>query len=106
MTSDSELLLAFIIIGIATFSMRALFFFYHPNFINKKTIKDGLNSIPSSLLVVLVIPFALFENLKFLPFRLEVYAIFIAGIFTVLTKKPGLSLGIALIAYEIFNLVN
>ena len=63
------------------------------------TLKKGLDSIPSSLLVALVVPFTFFVNGFFVPLRLEVFVILITVPIVWLFKKPALSLPIALVLF-------
>lgn len=100
----SDLLLAFFVIGISTFLIRAIFLFYLPNFIkNDVYFKKGLESVPSSLLVVLVIPYAFFVDSQPSLFRPEVLAIILTIPIIWITKKPGLSLIIAIIVLGVLN---
>lgn len=97
-TYDFEIYLpAFLIIGISTFFFRAVFLFNLPAILNNIMLKKGLDSIPSSLLVALVIPYTFFIDKEFLPFRLEVYVILITIPIVLFINKPALSLPIALI---------
>jgi branched-subunit amino acid transport protein len=59
-------------------------------------IRKGLESVPTSLLVALVIPFALFVNGKLILFRNEVYAVVLTVVVVWYIKKPGLSLILAI----------
>ena len=65
----------FAIIGLFTFLFRAIFLFYVPQFFKNVTIKNGLDSVPSALLVALVIPFTFFVSGNFVPFRIQVLSI-------------------------------
>ena len=89
----------FILIGLATFSLRALFLFKLPDIMDNPTLKKGLDSIPSSLLVALVIPFTFFVNGVFLPLRIEVLVVLVTIPIVWLLKKPSLSLPIALVLF-------
>ena len=83
--------------------MRTIFLIYFPENLNNEKIKKGLESVPSSLLVALVIPYTFFIGTEFLLFRGEVSIILIVAFIVKYTKKPGLSLTFALImlfAYE------
>ncbi|MHA1984615.1 MAG: AzlD domain-containing protein [Candidatus Hodarchaeales archaeon] len=99
-----ELLIVFLIIGSSTFLIRAIFLFKLPNFVNEnKKFRKGLESVPSSLLVALVIPYAFFTEANLLLFRPEVFAILITIPVIWITKKPGMSLIIAIIVLGTFN---
>ncbi len=61
------------------------------------TIRKGLESVPSSLLVAFVVPFTLFIDGKLLIWRKEVLAILLTIPIVWYLKKPGLSLILAII---------
>ena len=104
---ETTLLISFFIIGAFTFLFRAIFLYYLPDSFNANlTLKRGLESVPSSLLVALVIPFTFFIDTTFLPLRAEVYAILLTIPVAYFIKKPGLSLPIAIILYFIINIVH
>ncbi|MHA1236796.1 MAG: AzlD domain-containing protein [Candidatus Hodarchaeales archaeon] len=98
--NDAELLthiLLILFIGCFTYSFRAVFLFKYPGLFNKSLIRKGLESVSSSLLVALVIPFTFFVGGKFIPLRNEVYAVLLAVLILWYLKKPGLSLIITII---------
>jgi hypothetical protein len=76
-----------------------------PNILKSEIFKSGLGSVPSSLLVALVIPFTFFVSGIFLPYRIEVYSIILTIPIVLYLKKPGLSLPIAIIVYTLLNLI-
>ena len=93
---DFELLLLFIALGISTFSMRSIFLIHIPEKLNNEKIRKGLESVPSSLLVALVIPYTFFLGTNLDIFRLEVIVLLIASPIIKFLKTPGLSLVISL----------
>ncbi len=99
----NELLAVIVVIGVLTFLIRALFLFYLPKFIEEDIyLKKGLESVPSSLLVVLVIPFAFFVDAQLLV-RPEVFAILLTIPVIWIIKKPGSSLIIAILILVVLN---
>ncbi len=86
----------FCIIGASTFTLRAVFLYILPEVMDSSVLKKGLSSVSNSLLVALVIPFTFFINGIFTPWRVEVLALIIVVPLIWITKKPGLSLMIAL----------
>jgi branched-subunit amino acid transport protein len=99
-----DLLIVFFIIGSFTFLFRAIFLFNLPElFKNSELIRKGLESVPSSLLVVLVIPYAFFVETQLHLIRPEVFAIILTIPIIWITKKPGLSLIIAILVLIITN---
>lgn len=104
---ENTLILSFMIIGLFTFSFRAIFLYYLPKSFNTNLVlKKGLESVQSSLLVALVIPFTFFLGTSFLPNRPEVFSILITIPIIYFIKKPGLSLPIAIILYFIIITIN
>jgi branched-subunit amino acid transport protein len=106
--NDAELfthLLLFLLIGCFTYSFRAIFLFKYPGLLNKSLIREGLESVPSSLLVVLVIPFTFFVERNFVLFRNEVFAVLLTALALWYLKKPGLSLIIAIICLFGLNII-
>lgn len=104
--NDAELLTHFLLIlfiGCFTYSFRAVFLFKYPGLLNKSLIRKGLESVPSSLLVALVIPFTFFVEGNFVPLRNEVYAVLLAVLVLWYLKKPGLSLILTIIFLFGFN---
>lgn len=98
--------LVFLIIGIGTFFLRAVFLYNLPQFIeNSQNIKQGLNSVPSALLVALVIPYTFFINNTFVFWRNDVLAILLTVPILWFSKKPGLSLPVALGILIILNIL-
>ena len=97
------LLGVFSVVGIFTFSFRAIFLFYMPQIFKSEVFKNGLESVPSSLLVALVIPFTFFASGEFLPFRIQVLAIVLTVPVVYYLKKPGLSLPVAIIILGFFT---
>ena len=100
MMKDAELLtyiILFIFIGCFTYSFRAVFLFKYPGLMNKSLIRKGLESVPSSLLVALVIPFTFFVEGNLVLLRNEVYAILLTVLALWYLKRPGLSLIVAII---------
>lgn len=103
---DLTLVASFIVIGIFTFTFRAIFLYNLPKrFSENDIIKTGLNSVSSSLLVALVIPFAFFVNLELQLVRIEVLAILVTIPIIYIIKKPGLSLPIAIVVYFVFTAI-
>ena len=95
---ELSLILAFIVVGLFTFSFRAFFLYYQPKFFTDNVyFKRALESVPSSLLVALVVPFTLFIGNTFSPFRVEVLAIMLTIPVVLVIKKPGLSLIVAIL---------
>ena len=97
------LLGVFVVVGLFTFSFRAVFLFYMPQIFKSDVFKNGLESVPSSLLVALVIPFTFFASGNFLPFRMQVLAIVLTIPIVYYLKKPGLSLPVAIIILGFFT---
>ena len=87
----------FFLIGFSTYFFRAIFLFKYPDLLDKSFIRKGLESVPSSLLVALVIPFTLFVDGNLIFFRNEVYAILLSLLVLWYIKKPGLSLILAIL---------
>jgi len=103
---ELTLILSFIIIGLFTFSFRAIFLYYLPSsFDSNQVLQRGLESVPSSLLVALVIPFTFFIDMTFLPNRPEVMAILLTIPIVYFIKKPGLSLPVALVLFFILSAI-
>jgi branched-subunit amino acid transport protein len=90
-------LILFFLIGCFTYLFRGLFLFQYPDIMNNNYIRKGLESVPTSLLVALVIPYALFVDSNLILFRIEVFAVFLTVIVLWYIKKPGLSLIVAMI---------
>ncbi|MHA1947523.1 MAG: AzlD domain-containing protein, partial [Candidatus Hodarchaeales archaeon] len=86
-------------------SFRAVFLFKYPGLFNKSLIRKGLESVPSSLLVALVIPFTFFVEGNFVLLRNEVYAVLLTVLVLWYLKRPGLSLIITIICLFGFNFV-
>ena len=103
MYDEFTYILAFIIIGLFTFGFRATFLFYKPQLFENKIFSDGLESVPASLFVALVIPFTFFDYGVFNPFRPQVLAIILTVPVVHYIKKPGLSLIIAIVLYFIIS---
>ena len=92
---EGSLFAVVIVIGFCTFLLRATLVFWLPK-IGELT-KTALSSVSSSLLVGLSVPFFFFVEGSFLPFRLEVLALVATIPLIWLSKKPGLSLPIAIV---------
>ena len=108
MMNDAELLtnmLLILFIGCFTYSFRAVFLFKYPGLLNKSLIRKGLESVSSSLLVALVIPFTFFVEGNLVLLRNEVYAILLTVLALWYLKRPGLSLIIAIICLFGINIV-
>lgn len=105
-TNTFTLLVVFVIVGLFTFSFRAVFLFYMPQIFKSDVFKNGLESVPSSLLVALVIPFTFFTSGSFMPFRIQVFAIILTVPLVYYLKKPGLSLPIAIVILVILTGIN
>lgn len=100
------LILVFVCIGLSTFFFRAIFLYYIPSRIQtNQTIRRGIESVPGSLLVALVIPYTLFIDGIFSPWRIEVVSILLAVPVLYYIKKPGLSLLVAIAIFFILNAV-
>ena len=97
MVQDELLLSLFLLIGGFTLLFRAILLFKLPSQIQNPYVQYGLNKLPSSMLVALVVPFGFFVDKSFSPFKIEVYAILITIPLLFLLKKPGLSLPIGLV---------
>ncbi|MHA2028264.1 MAG: AzlD domain-containing protein [Candidatus Kariarchaeaceae archaeon] len=106
MFSDSEYLSMLIIIGLITYVTRLTFVLYTPKLLNKESVKNGLDGISPSMLVGFVIPFTLFVDKRFELFRIEVFAISLAFIIVILTKKPSLGIVTALGTHVILSFFN
>lgn len=87
----------FFVIGFSTYFFRAVFLYKYPRPMKNNTIRKGLESVPSSLLVAFVVPFTLFIDGKLLIWRKEVLAILLTIPIVWYLKKPGLSLILAII---------
>ena len=99
----AKLFAMFVLLGFSTFLMRAIFLFRFPNRLNNKDIRKALESVPSSLLLSLVIPYTFFIESKLSVFRLEVLIIVLSVPVIKYLKKPGLSLVITLSALMIIT---
>ena len=95
----------FVIIGLATFFLRAIFLFILPGFMNNSILKKGLSSVSNSLLVAFVIPFTFFVERIFSPWRVEVIAIVIVVPIIWKSRKPGFSLIFAILIFTGLNLL-
>ncbi len=96
MTSELTYIAIFVIVGLFTFFFRAIFLFTKPDLFKNGHFKNGLDAVPSALLVALVIPYTFFTTGIFSPFRIEVLAILLTIPIIYYLKKPGLSLPIAI----------
>ena len=94
----------FVILGFSTFLMRAIFLFNFPTRLNNQQIRKALESVPSSLLVALVIPYTFFIETKLSIFRIEVLILVLAVPIIKYLKKPGMSLVLTLTLLMLFNL--
>lgn len=103
MTSELTYIGLFFIVGLFTFSFRAIFLFHKPNLFKNIHFRNGLDSVPIALLVALVIPFTFFVSGVFLPFRIPVYTIILTIPIVYYLKKPGLSLPIAIVIFAILS---
>ena len=103
MSSELTYIGIFVMVGIFTFSFRAIFLFHKPNLFKSNHFRNGLDSVPSALLVALVIPFTFFVSGVFLPFRIQVYTILLTIPIIYYLKKPGLSLPVAIIIFAILS---
>ncbi|MHA2033601.1 MAG: hypothetical protein ACW99Q_29890 [Candidatus Kariarchaeaceae archaeon] len=74
----------------------SIFLIHFPNKLNNANIRKGLESVPSSLLVALVIPYTFFidKNLDFT--RIEVFVLLVITPIIKFLKTPGLSLVLSL----------
>lgn len=104
-TDTFTLLFVFIVIGFFTFIFRATFLFYKPRLFQNEMFKDGLDSVPNSLLIAFVVPFTFFVSGVFLPFRIQVLAVITTIPIVYYLKKPGLSLPIAIVIYGILAVI-
>ena len=86
----------FFMIGCCTYLFRGLFLFKYPKVMENNYIRKGLESVPTSLLVALVIPYALFVDGTLILSRIEVFAVVLTLLVVWFIKKPGLSLIIAI----------
>ncbi|MHA2294329.1 MAG: AzlD domain-containing protein [Candidatus Hodarchaeales archaeon] len=82
----------FVIIGLATFLMRAIFLYILPEIMKSKILRKGLKSVSNSLLIALVIPFTFFVDGVFSPWRVEVLVLGIVIPIIWYSRKPGFSL--------------
>ena len=98
-TNELTLIGVFFVVGIFTFCFRAIFLYEKPRFFKSDTFRNGLDAVPSALLVALVIPFTFFVSGAFLPFRIQVLTIILTFPIIYYLKKPGLSLPIAIFIY-------
>ncbi len=73
-----------------------MFLIYFPQKLNNEQIRKGLESVPSSLLVALVIPYTFFTNNVVEFNRLEVFVLLVVAAIIKFLKTPGLSLVVAL----------
>ena len=102
---DCTLIIAFLGVGLSTFFFRAIFLYYQPTGIQtSQIIRKGLESVPATLLVALVVPYALFIDGTFNPLRIEVVAILLAIPILIYIKKPGLSLPVAILLYFLLTI--
>ena len=104
-TDDFTLLGVFFIVGIFTFVFRAIFLYYKPHLFTKDLFKNGLDAVPSTLLVALVIPFTFFVSGTFLPFRLEVLALIWTVPIIYYLKKLCLSLPVAILILALLSIL-
>ncbi len=89
----------FLLIGLATFLLRAVFLFSLPRLMENTILKKGLSSVSSSLLVALVIPYTFFIGGIFSPWRVEVLVLLLVIPIVWFSKKPGFSLIFAVLIF-------
>lgn len=100
MYSNTELLTTIVIIGLATFLIRVSFLYYLPKLTTHPIIKKGMEAIPASMLVALVIPFLIFSSQGSLQlFTVEVAAILLTIPVVFKLKNPGLGIIFAFFFY-------
>lgn len=104
-TNDLTLLGVFLIVGIFTFFFRAIFLYTKPRLFKNDFFRNGLDAVPSALLVALVIPFTFFVSGSFEPFRIEVYTILLTVPIIYYLKKPGLSLPVAIVVLALLSVL-
>ncbi|MHA2276243.1 MAG: AzlD domain-containing protein [Candidatus Kariarchaeaceae archaeon] len=96
-----ELYILISIIGISTYFIRVIYFVINLNLSEKELIKRGLEVVPPSMLVALVIPFTLFDDQSLDLFRIEVAAILLSLPIIYKSRKFGYGLVICFIIYGI-----
>ena len=104
-TNGLTLIGVFLIVGIFTFSFRAIFLYTKPKLFKNDLFRNGLDAVPSALLVALVIPFTFFVSGAFEPFRIEVYTIIFTIPIIYYLKKPGLSLPVAIVVLAFLSVL-
>ena len=106
MTSVIEYLILFCIVGGFTLFFRAIPFYKYPSFLDRKTIKRGLESIPNTLLIALTVPFIFFIDTDFVPYRLDVLSLLLSIPIVLWTKRGGIALPCAVALFLGINVVN
>jgi branched-subunit amino acid transport protein len=99
------LTIAIIIIGLNTLFLRSVFLFYLPEFTSNPVIQKGMQVVPASMLVALVIPFLIFRENELQFFTIEVAAILLTIPIIYKLKNPGYGIIIAFSLYFILQLI-
>lgn len=102
---DNDVLFTILVIGIATYLIRVILFFKLPRFADNKYIEKGMHSIPATMLVALVVPFAIIFDETINLFRNEVYTIIITIFIVWKIKKPSIALLIAMLIYFLLEII-
>ncbi|MHA2029297.1 MAG: AzlD domain-containing protein [Candidatus Kariarchaeaceae archaeon] len=98
-----ELYILISIIGISTYFIRVIYFVVNLNLSENELIKRGLEVVPPSMLVALVIPFTLFEDQSLDLFRIEVASILLSLPIIYKSQKFGYGLVICFVIYGILT---
>ena len=101
----AELYILIIVIGLSTYFIRVVYFLVNMNLSQNELLKRGLEVVPPSMLVALVIPFTLFEDRSLNLFRLEVGAILLSLPIIYKSKKFGYGLVICFAMYGFLALI-
>ena len=99
MYAEFELLISILVVGIATFLMRAYGIFTSVTRIEHPLISKAMEAIPASMLVAFVVPYAFLKDKTLIFWRPEVLAILVTLLVVFIIRRPGYGLPIALCLY-------
>lgn len=103
---NNDVFLTILIIGIFTYAFRVVLFFKLPGFTENKYIKKGMESIPATMLIALVIPFSIIIDDKVVFLSIEFISIGTAAIIVWKLKKPNYGLIFTLAIYFLLSLLH
>lgn len=92
-----------ILVGIGTYLIRLVFLLKDFEVLKTKVVAAGLNSVPVTMLVALVIPYTFFVGNQLVISRPEVWAIIFTIPIVYYTKKAGLGIIIAFTLYFLIS---